>query len=274
MEYKKVREDINECCPKCPMYYPIAALNNFIKSKGELKCPKNFCQAVINSIDENGKLICSVTGKKSEKMEGYFDNRGKFIRYDSIIQDANVLEAQDDILLDEIEKELENNITSDSEEVFDGNSQDDIIELIKIKLKSIEDYFEKKLEDASYFFTQCREIDIDEKVVCFFNTKNNLIDYKVLEKLSKKERESKILRAHEYRISFSEMISINTDELKCRLDIFFKSLYKSLQEVEQMSCNDCRWEKQMVKGRAMDCLNCLRNEKSRVPKDRRIDNYS
>lgn len=317
MEFRKVRPEVEQCGPNCPMYYPIAALNNFISGKGELQCPKKFCSAVINSIDEKGNLICSKTGKKSSKMEGFFDDNGKFIRYDTIedvVNDEEDLDldldlgdleleldeelSKEDDAVEDLMDELEDNLVKDLmddppiEEITakDSESQeyedieiegeDEIIEvskeqkIIEEKLKTIEQHFIRNLEDAAYFFTQCTDIDPEEKTVTFFNTKNNLISYKSLEKLPKAEREAKMLRAHEYRMTFKQVISIDILDLQEKLDVFYKSLYESLQQAKAMSCDGCRWERAGRAKRAMDCANCVRNDKCKLPEDKKIDNYS
>jgi len=255
MEYKKIREDVDKCGPLCPMYFSIFALNEFIKSEKKLKCPRDFCNNVVNALDEDGKLTCSVSGKKTSVINGLFEEDGSFVLYEI---------KEEEELIDKIDQEL-----------GDGElkSNEKIIENINKKLDAVEGYFVKKLKDASYFFTQCREVDEKERVVCFYNSKNKLLNKKKLSKMSDEEREQVMLKGHEIIFSFKRFSTMSANEIKNKLDIFFKTLYDSLTEQEKLSCDGCRWQKNMVQYKSMDCINCTRNENSKVPKKSREDNY-
>lgn len=255
MEYKKIREEVDKCGQLCPMYFSILALNEFIKSEKKLKCPKAFCNNVVNGLDDSGRLTCSVSGKKTSILNGSFNESGEFVLYEVI---------EEEKLIDKIDQELEGE---------DLKSNEDIIDNINKKLNAVEGYFVKKLKEASYFFTQCREIDEKEKVVCFYNSKNKLLNKKKLSKMSEKEKEQEMLKGHEIIFSFDRFSKMSANEIKNKLDIFFNTLYQSLIEQEALSCDGCRWQKNMVQYKSMDCINCLRNENSKVPKKNREDNY-
>lgn len=265
MIQKKIREEVSECSEKCPMYYPIMALNSFVRDKGSLMCPISLCKSIVQSMDTNGNIVCSKTGSVGKNIDGFFDDNGLFVRWVPGSKDEKGVKSTKE-KIEKIEKTEKTDVI-----VCDLS---DIVSIINSKLNEIEGYFKEKLGDAFYFFKQCREIDKKEKFVCFFNTKNNIVQQKELDELGEKEREIKELKAHEYRIPFDKFVSMDSDQIKQKLDTFYLTLYKSIQDIKKLSCNECRWEVQGVKGRAMDCLNCSRNTKSKIPTDNRVDNYS
>ena len=248
---KKIREDNEKCGEKCPLFYAISAINNYYKQ--DKKCPIDLCKAILAVMDENGNIPCSKTGSLSTKLDGYWDN-GKFTRY--------------------IKEEKTTKVEVKAAEKITENLDSDEDSRIQTRLDVIEQSYTEKSKRTSYFFKQCTDIQKKEKCIYFYNTKNALLDGKRLEKAQNEEEIEKIImKGHEYKMTFDVFLSMDIDQLIEKLNMFFESLYTSIQQGEKKTCDGCSWEKQGVKGLSMDCINCARNERSKIKSDERVDNF-
>jgi hypothetical protein len=253
---KKIREDNNKCGELCPLFYAISSINNFYKQ--DKKCPIDICKAISAVIDENGNIPCSKTGSLSNKLDGYWD-KGNFVRY--IAEKSPVVSEEKKSDKPE-KKELVENIDSDEDS------------RIQIRLDVIEQSYVEKSKRTSYFFKQCADVQKRERCIYFYNTKNALLDGRRLEAVEdEEEREKIIMKGHEYKITFDKFLSMDIDDLTEKLNMFFESLYTSIQQGEKKVCDGCYWERQGAKSTAMDCINCARNERSKIKTDERTDNF-